>query len=86
MVLDRPDAAAYVAAAREQGVLISAVGPRTVRLVTHLGVSAADAQARGRGAREALAGERRDEQQQRGRPPRRPGPDASRYHDRFGGR
>ena len=34
----------YVAAAREEGVLVSAVGPRTVRLVTHLGVTAADAQ------------------------------------------
>ncbi len=33
-----------VAAAREEGVLISAVGPRAVRLVTHLGVSAADAE------------------------------------------
>jgi threonine aldolase len=44
VVLDRPDAAAYVVAAREEGVLVSAVGPRTVRLVTHLDVSAADAQ------------------------------------------
>ena len=44
VVLDRPDAAAFVAAAREEGVLVSAVGPRTVRLVTHLDVSAADAQ------------------------------------------
>ncbi len=43
VVLDRPDAGAYVAAAREEGVLVSAVGPRTVRLVTHLDVSAADA-------------------------------------------
>jgi threonine aldolase len=44
VVLDRPDAAAYVGAARDEGVLVSAVGPRTVRLVTHLDVSAADAQ------------------------------------------
>ena len=44
VVRDRPAAAAYVGAAREAGVLISAVGPRTVRLVTHLDVSAADAQ------------------------------------------
>jgi threonine aldolase len=43
VVVDRPDAARFVAAAREEGVLVSAVGPRTVRLVTHLGVSAADA-------------------------------------------
>jgi len=43
VVLDRPDAGAYVAAARVEGVLVSAVGPRTVRLVTHLDVSAADA-------------------------------------------
>jgi threonine aldolase len=43
VVVDRPDAAQYVAAAREEGVLISAVGPRAVRLVTHLGVSSADA-------------------------------------------
>ena len=43
VVVDRPDAARYVAAARDEGVLIAAVGPRAVRLVTHLGVSAADA-------------------------------------------
>ena len=43
VVVDRPDAARYVTAARDEGVLISAVGPRTVRLVTHLGVSAGDA-------------------------------------------
>jgi threonine aldolase len=43
VVVDRPDAARFVAAAREEGVLVSAVGPRTVRLVTHLDVSAADA-------------------------------------------
>jgi len=34
-----PDAPAVVAAAREQGLLVSAVGPRAVRLVTHLDVS-----------------------------------------------
>ena len=43
VVVERPDAARFVAAAREQGVLVSAVGPRTVRLVTHLGVDDADA-------------------------------------------
>lgn len=44
VVVDVPDAAAVVAAAREQGVLVSAVGPRTVRLVTHLDVSADQAE------------------------------------------
>ncbi len=43
VVVDVPDAASVVAAARESGVLVSAVGPRTVRLVTHLDVSAAQA-------------------------------------------
>lgn len=43
VVLERPDAAQVVAAAAEQGVRITAVGPRTVRLVTHLGVSRDDA-------------------------------------------
>ena len=42
VVVDRPDAGAFVAAAREEGVLVAAVGPRTVRLVTHLGVSLAE--------------------------------------------
>ena len=36
-----PDAASVVAQAREQGVLLAAFGPRTVRAVTHLDVSAA---------------------------------------------
>ena len=31
-----------MAAARDEGVLVSAVGPRTVRMVTHLGVSLAE--------------------------------------------
>ena len=44
VVVDRPDAASFVAAAREADVLIAAVGPRTVRLVTHLDVTRADAQ------------------------------------------
>jgi len=35
-----PDAAAVVAAAKERGVLLFAFGPRTVRAVTHLDVSA----------------------------------------------
>lgn len=44
VAFDHPDAAAVVARARDQGVLISAVGPRTVRLVTHLDVSRTDAE------------------------------------------
>jgi threonine aldolase len=38
VVVERPDAAAFVAAAAEEGVRIATVGPRTVRLVTHLDV------------------------------------------------
>ena len=52
VAFERPDAAAFVAAAREAGVLVGAVGARTVRLVTHLDVSRADAEA----AAKALAG------------------------------
>lgn len=44
VVVDRPDAAAYVAAAEAEGVRVATVGPRTVRLVTHLDVSTADAE------------------------------------------
>lgn len=44
VVVERPDAASYVVRARDAGVLVSAVGPRTVRLVTHLDVSRADAE------------------------------------------
>ena len=44
VVLSRPDAPAYVAAAAAEGVLVSAVGAATVRLVTHLDVSRADAE------------------------------------------
>jgi threonine aldolase len=43
VVVDRPDAGAFVAAARAGGVLVAAVGPRTVRLVTHLDVTDEDA-------------------------------------------
>jgi threonine aldolase len=39
VVVDVPDAPAVVAAAREHDVLVSAVGPRALRLVTHLDVS-----------------------------------------------
>jgi threonine aldolase len=44
VVVDVPDAAAVVAAAREHDVLVSAVGPRALRVVTHLDVSRADAE------------------------------------------
>jgi threonine aldolase len=44
VVVDRPDAASFVARAAEEGVRIAAVGPRAVRLVTHLDVTAADAE------------------------------------------
>jgi threonine aldolase len=39
VVVDVPDAPAVVAAAREQEVLVSAVGPRALRMVTHLDVT-----------------------------------------------
>jgi threonine aldolase len=45
VVVDVPDAAAVVSAAREHDVVVSAVGPRALRLVTHLDVSREDAQA-----------------------------------------
>jgi threonine aldolase len=41
-------ATAVVAAARDRGVLLSAVGPRTVRAVTHLDVSLDDCVTAGR--------------------------------------
>ncbi|MGZ4453158.1 MAG: threonine aldolase family protein [Nocardioides sp.] len=44
-VVVRDDAPAFVAAAREQGVLVSAVGPKAVRIVTHLDISKTDAEA-----------------------------------------
>lgn len=44
VVVERPDAASFVARAAEEGVRIAAVGPRAVRLVTHLDVSRADAE------------------------------------------
>ncbi|HWJ83348.1 MAG TPA: GntG family PLP-dependent aldolase [Nocardioides sp.] len=45
VAFESDDAAGLVARAREQGVLIGAVGARTVRLVTHLDVSRQDAEA-----------------------------------------
>jgi threonine aldolase len=44
VVVDVPDAPAVVAAAREHGLLVSAVGPRALRMVTHLDVSRDDAE------------------------------------------
>jgi threonine aldolase len=43
VVVPRADAPGFVARAREAGVLVSAVGPTAVRLVTHLDVSEPDA-------------------------------------------
>jgi threonine aldolase len=40
VVVEVPDAPAVVAAAREHDVLVSAVGPRALRMVTHLDVDA----------------------------------------------
>jgi threonine aldolase len=39
VVVDVPDAAAVVAAVREHDILVSAVGPRSLRMVTHLDVA-----------------------------------------------
>jgi len=44
VVVQRSDAAEFVAAARAEGVLVATVGPTAVRLVTHLDVSRADAE------------------------------------------
>ncbi|WP_310962945.1 threonine aldolase family protein [Nocardioides terrisoli] len=44
VVVDVPSAPATVEAARAEGVLIGAVGPRRVRLLTHLDVSRQDAE------------------------------------------
>ena len=43
VVVDVPDTAAVVEACRGEGVLVSAVGPRALRIVTHLDVDDADA-------------------------------------------
>lgn len=44
VVVERPDAASFVERAAADGVRIAAVGPRAVRLVTHLDVTPADAE------------------------------------------
>jgi threonine aldolase len=43
VVVPRDDAQKFVARAREDGVLVSPVGPRAVRMVTHLDVRREDA-------------------------------------------
>lgn len=48
VVVDVPDAPAFVARAAEQGVRVGAVGPRRVRLLTHLDVSREQAEVAGR--------------------------------------
>ena len=42
VVVDVPDAPAVVAAAREENVLVGAVGPHRMRMLTHLDVSRSD--------------------------------------------
>jgi threonine aldolase len=44
VVVQRSDAAEFVAAAADEGVRIATVGPTAVRMVTHLDVSRADAE------------------------------------------
>jgi threonine aldolase len=44
VVVPHDDPPAFVSAAREAGVLVAAVGPTAVRLVTHLDVTRADAE------------------------------------------
>ena len=56
VVVDVPDAAAVVAAAREHHVLVSAVGPRALRMVTHLDVSRAQAETAASVLAKVLAG------------------------------
>ena len=55
VVVDVPDAPALVAAAKEAGVLVSAVGPRALRMVTHLDVSRAQAETAASVLRKVLA-------------------------------
>ena len=44
VVVERSDATSFVAAAADRGVRVATVGPTTVRMVTHLDVSRADAE------------------------------------------
>jgi threonine aldolase len=56
VVVDVPDAASLVAAAREHDVLVSAVGPRALRMVTHLDVDRAQAETAASVLAKVLAG------------------------------
>jgi threonine aldolase len=56
VVVDVPDAPAVVAAAAAQGLRIGAVGPRRVRLLTHLDISRDDAEKAGAILAGVLAG------------------------------
>ena len=78
VVVDVPDAPAVVAAAREQGVLVGAVGPTKVRMLTHLDVDRAAVEQ----AAKVLAADPRDRlvgrpAAPRPAPPRGPGRGAS---------
>ena len=55
VVVDVPDAHHVVAAAREEGVLVGAVGPTKVRLLTHLDVTRADVEQAAKVLRGVLA-------------------------------
>ena len=55
VVVDVPDAQAVVAAARDQGVLVGAVGPTKVRMLTHLDVDRADVEQAAKVLAEVLA-------------------------------
>ncbi len=57
VVVPCDDATGFVAAARERGVLVSAVGARTVRLVTHLDVTRQDTEAAALALAELSAGQ-----------------------------
>ncbi len=55
VVVDVPDAPAVVDAARDQGVLVGAVGPTKVRMLTHLDVDRADVEQAAKVLAEILA-------------------------------
>ena len=67
VVVPHADAAGFVAAARDAGVLVAAVGPTAVRLVTHL-----DVDARRRRTAAAVLAAAADVLSRRGVPSRRP--------------
>jgi threonine aldolase len=53
---DGGDAPGFVKALAEKGIAASAIGPRSVRFVTHFDVSRADCEAAARASRDVLAG------------------------------